>query len=287
MKAVLFPGQGAQRVGMGGALFERFADLTRTADQVLGYSIRQLCMEGPLDRLTLTQFTQPALYVVNALRYLVRREEGCKPDYLMGHSVFVLCPPGDLPFQKRVFDALLNGASPARPNPARNAAPTAAPKTAARHRSTPCPSPTAARVIGDLEWTGGVWCGTEVHAEALRRREGCGGEVGSTEVAGVFRLACLKARAPSGKTAEPPSRMREGLGVGLTSFRPRRALAGSRHRDQPAGRRWRCPRRWTPNGFRHDSGSNWHDVRAKRAAGGGNKPVARRSCGHRQGRPRS
>jgi trans-AT polyketide synthase/acyltransferase/oxidoreductase domain-containing protein len=87
MKAVLFPGQGAQRVGMGGALFERFADLTRTADQVLGYSIRQLCLEGPLDRLTLTQFTQPALYVVNALRYLVRREEGCQPDYLMGHSV--------------------------------------------------------------------------------------------------------------------------------------------------------------------------------------------------------
>ncbi|HEU0123300.1 MAG TPA: ACP S-malonyltransferase [Bryobacteraceae bacterium] len=87
MKAVLFPGQGAQRAGMGGRLFDRYSELTKTANQVLGYSIQTLCLDGPMDRLTQTQFTQPALYVVNALRYLERREEGYRPDYLLGHSV--------------------------------------------------------------------------------------------------------------------------------------------------------------------------------------------------------
>jgi malonyl CoA-acyl carrier protein transacylase len=38
----LFPGQGSQSVGMGGELFERFADWTSTADRILGYSIRSL-----------------------------------------------------------------------------------------------------------------------------------------------------------------------------------------------------------------------------------------------------
>jgi trans-AT polyketide synthase/acyltransferase/oxidoreductase domain-containing protein len=87
MKAFMFPGQGAQRIGMGAGLFEEFADLTRTADAVLGYSIQALCLEGPIERLTLTQFTQPAIYVVNALSYLKRIQDAPKPDYLLGHSV--------------------------------------------------------------------------------------------------------------------------------------------------------------------------------------------------------
>ena len=87
MKAFMFPGQGAQRIGMGGDLFAAFPDILRQADSILGYSVAELCQEGPLERLTLTQFTQPALYVINSLAYLRRIAEGPPPDYLLGHSV--------------------------------------------------------------------------------------------------------------------------------------------------------------------------------------------------------
>lgn len=87
MKAFLFPGQGAQRVGMGEGLFAAYPELTAQADGVLGYSVAELCLEGPLERLTETQFTQPALYVVGALQYLQRSQAGERPDYLLGHSV--------------------------------------------------------------------------------------------------------------------------------------------------------------------------------------------------------
>jgi len=88
MRAYMFPGQGAQRAGMGDGVFDKFPDLTAQADGILGYSIRELCLEGSLERLTQTQFTQPALFVVNALNYLKKREQGeGRPDYLLGHSV--------------------------------------------------------------------------------------------------------------------------------------------------------------------------------------------------------
>ena len=45
--AVVFPGQGAQRVGMGADLFSRFPKFIREADQILGYSLRTLCLEDP------------------------------------------------------------------------------------------------------------------------------------------------------------------------------------------------------------------------------------------------
>lgn len=87
MKAFLFPGQGAQRIGMGEGLFEAFPEETARADAILGYAVRELCLAGPMDRLTQTQFTQPALYVVGALTWLRRKAEGAKADYLLGHSV--------------------------------------------------------------------------------------------------------------------------------------------------------------------------------------------------------
>lgn len=84
----VFPGQGSQAVGMGGDLFDRYPDLTRQASELLGYSIRELCLEDPEKRLVQTEYTQPALYVVNALTCLARREEtGREPDYLAGHSL--------------------------------------------------------------------------------------------------------------------------------------------------------------------------------------------------------
>jgi len=84
----LFPGQGSQAKGMGAELFDRYPDWTADADRVLGYSIRELCVDDPREELGLTQFTQPALYVVNALTYRAKRDDGmAAPDFLAGHSL--------------------------------------------------------------------------------------------------------------------------------------------------------------------------------------------------------
>jgi malonyl CoA-acyl carrier protein transacylase len=88
MKAFLFPGQGSQSKEMGGTLFDEFNELTHKADKILGYSVKELCLEDPEKQLNQTQFTQPALYVVNALSYYKKIEEtGQKPDFAAGHSL--------------------------------------------------------------------------------------------------------------------------------------------------------------------------------------------------------
>ncbi|MQA07909.1 MAG: ACP S-malonyltransferase [Pseudonocardiaceae bacterium] len=87
MVAYLFPGQGSQHAGMGEGLFDEFAELTRTADKILGYSIADLCLADPDKRLRNTQYTQPALYVVNAFNYYKRVAEQGRPDAVAGHSL--------------------------------------------------------------------------------------------------------------------------------------------------------------------------------------------------------
>lgn len=73
---------------MGADLFERFADWTATADRILGYSIRELCVDDPRGELGLTAFTQPALFVVNAMSWRARQDAGRPaPDFLAGHSL--------------------------------------------------------------------------------------------------------------------------------------------------------------------------------------------------------
>ncbi len=73
---------------MGAELFDRYPDWTADADRVLGYSIRELCVEDPRGELGQTQFTQPALYVVNALTYRAKREDGMgAPAFVAGHSL--------------------------------------------------------------------------------------------------------------------------------------------------------------------------------------------------------
>ena len=88
IKTQMFPGQGSQKIGMGEGLFEQFAQLTQIADDILGYSIKQLCLEDTRNELGQTQFTQPALFVVNALSYYQKLEQnGQKPDFVIGHSL--------------------------------------------------------------------------------------------------------------------------------------------------------------------------------------------------------
>lgn len=68
--AVLFPGQGSQYVGMGADLFESRPDLLgEAADEVLGWSLRRLCLEGPEAELTRTERAQPALFALAYARW--------------------------------------------------------------------------------------------------------------------------------------------------------------------------------------------------------------------------
>lgn len=86
--ACIFPGQGSQKVGMGGELFSMYPRLTEAASEILGYSVRDLCVKDPNRQLNKTEYTQPALFVVNALSYLKLKEEtGLIPDLLAGHSL--------------------------------------------------------------------------------------------------------------------------------------------------------------------------------------------------------
>jgi malonyl CoA-acyl carrier protein transacylase len=88
MTAYLFPGQGSQKVGMGEQLFTEFPHLVDTANQILGFSISDLCMNDPHGQLSSTEFTQPALFIVNALTYLKKIKEGhLQPRYFLGHSL--------------------------------------------------------------------------------------------------------------------------------------------------------------------------------------------------------
>ena len=83
-KTVMFPGQGAQYKGMGKTLFPNYKEETRLASSILGYDIEELCVVDPNRQLDKTQFTQPALYVVNSLQFW---EQKLKPNYLIGHSL--------------------------------------------------------------------------------------------------------------------------------------------------------------------------------------------------------
>lgn len=70
--AILFPGQGIQHVGMGADLFDEHPDLLGSlADDILGWSLREVCLNGPEEELLRTDHLQPALY---ALSYVLWEE---------------------------------------------------------------------------------------------------------------------------------------------------------------------------------------------------------------------
>lgn len=88
--AFVFPGQGAQVVGMGKDAFDAF-DRSRTifeqADHALGFSLSQIIFEGPEEKLKQTAYTQPALLTVSVALLEALNGYGLKPDYVAGHSL--------------------------------------------------------------------------------------------------------------------------------------------------------------------------------------------------------
>src|SRR5262245_50434010 len=81
--ALLFPGQGAQGVGMGKDFAEAHAAARRVFDEantILGYDLRKLCFDGPADQLTLTTHAQPAIFATSCAVIAVLEEKGLLKD---------------------------------------------------------------------------------------------------------------------------------------------------------------------------------------------------------------
>ncbi|MBF0453527.1 MAG: ACP S-malonyltransferase [Magnetococcales bacterium] len=89
--AFLFPGQGAQTVGMGRTVAEEgglCGELFHSADKVVGFPLTDLMFNGPEEQLTLTENTQPALVTTALATYLMVTEKTeVRPDFVAGHSL--------------------------------------------------------------------------------------------------------------------------------------------------------------------------------------------------------
>lgn len=88
MKAYVFPGQGAQFVGMGKDLYDNYPvakELFEKANDILGFRITDLMFEGTEDDLKQTKVTQPAIFLHSVI--LAKTLEDFKPDMVAGHSL--------------------------------------------------------------------------------------------------------------------------------------------------------------------------------------------------------
>ena len=94
MFSVIFPGQGSQLVGMGKELHHKYSlvkDLFKEADDTLGFSLSNLVLNGPKDKLDLTENTQPAIFLLSYSIFRLIKEEFKidlnKASFFAGHSL--------------------------------------------------------------------------------------------------------------------------------------------------------------------------------------------------------
>ena len=86
----MFPGQGSQAVGMGcdmAAADPVMREAYAEASAVLGYDLQDLCCQGPMDRLSRTDFTQPALLAASVGMFRILQRDGLEFDVAIGHSL--------------------------------------------------------------------------------------------------------------------------------------------------------------------------------------------------------
>lgn len=106
--AFVFPGQGAQKVGMGKDFYDNYdvaKKMFKEADEALGYSIMKMCFEGPEEDLKLTANTQPAILTISCISNEILKENGIQPEITGGHSLgeySALVAAGVLNFQDAV-----------------------------------------------------------------------------------------------------------------------------------------------------------------------------------------
>ncbi len=106
--AFVFPGQGAQKVGMGKDFYDNYdvaKKMFKEADEALGYSIMKMCFEGPEEDLKLTANTQPAILTISCIANEILKENGIQPEITGGHSLgeySALVAAGVLNFQDAV-----------------------------------------------------------------------------------------------------------------------------------------------------------------------------------------
>jgi [acyl-carrier-protein] S-malonyltransferase len=89
MKAYVFPGQGAQYIGMGKDLYDNFSeakDMFKKANSVLGFSITDIMFDGTEDELKQTKVTQPAIFLHSVI-LAAMLGDNFKPDMVAGHSL--------------------------------------------------------------------------------------------------------------------------------------------------------------------------------------------------------
>ncbi|MDR3013305.1 MAG: ACP S-malonyltransferase [Chitinispirillales bacterium] len=87
---LLFPGQGSQSVGMGKDFYDQIPEARARfdeADKILGRDLKRIIFDGPIEELTETQNTQPALFTVEAVITDLLLAKGVVPEYTAGHSL--------------------------------------------------------------------------------------------------------------------------------------------------------------------------------------------------------
>ncbi len=88
--ALVFPGQGAQYVGMGKDLYdsqEYVKELYSTAGEILGFDLAKVCFQGPEESLVQTKYTQPAIFVQSVALWRFLSEQEVEPEFVAGHSL--------------------------------------------------------------------------------------------------------------------------------------------------------------------------------------------------------
>ncbi|MFZ5952821.1 MAG: ACP S-malonyltransferase [Candidatus Rifleibacteriota bacterium] len=90
MKAIIFPGQGSQKVGMAQAMVNRFswaAEMAAHTDEILGRPLTRICFEGPEEELKKTSNTQPAIFFASAVLTEWLKRNGVPFHAAAGHSL--------------------------------------------------------------------------------------------------------------------------------------------------------------------------------------------------------